>query len=77
MDGIIRLCEADRKSTLRLVQRGGEHRVARRAHVLLLLGEGRSVRFIAAVLFCSFELIAAVRRDYERGGLAAALGDEQ
>ena len=76
MDGIIRLCDADRKSALRIVQRGGEHRVARRAHVLLLLGEGRGVRFIAAVLFCSYDLIAEVRRDYRRSGLAAALGRE-
>jgi len=77
MDGIIWLSESDRKATLRLVQRGGEHRSVRRAHVLLLLAEGHPVRFIAAVLFCSFDLIASVRRDYRRGGVTAALGDER
>ena len=44
MDGIIWLSESDRKATLRLVQRGGEHRSVRRAHVLLLLAEGHPVR---------------------------------
>lgn len=77
MDGIIRLSESDRKAMSRLVQRGGEHRTMRRAHVLLLLAEEHPVRFIAAVLFCSFDLIASVRRGYQRGGVAAALGDER
>lgn len=77
MDGIIRLPDRDRKAALRLVQRGGQHRGVRRAHVLLLLADGHPVRFIAAVLFCSFDLIASVRRDYQRGGVPAALGDEQ
>jgi transposase len=76
MDGIIRLSADERKTALWLVQRGGAHRVARRAHVLLLLAEGHGVRTIAAMLFCSFELIAEVRRDWRRGGLAAALGTE-
>lgn len=77
MDGILRLSAPDRKATLRLVQRGGQHQSARRAHVLLLLADGHPVRFIAAVLFCSFDLIASVRRDYRRGGVTAALGHEQ
>jgi transposase len=38
---------------------------------------GHGVRFIAAVLFCSFDLIASVRHDYQRGGVAAVLGDER
>ena len=77
MDGIIRLSEPDRKATLRVLQRGGAHRTVRRAHVLLLLADGHPVRFIAAVLFCSFDLIASVRREYQRGGVDAALGDER
>lgn len=44
MDGIIRLSESDRKVTLKLVQRGGEYYVVRRAHVLLLAEKkGKSV----------------------------------
>jgi transposase len=77
MDGIIRLCQPDRKAMLRLVQRGGDHRRIRRAHVLLLLAQGHPVRFITAVLFCSFDLVASVRRDYQHGGVAAVLGDER
>ena len=77
MDGIIRLSTPDRKAALSLVQRGGSHQSVRRAHVLLLLADGHAVRFIAAVLFCSFDLIASVRRDYRRGGVSAALGDER
>jgi putative transposase len=76
MDDIICLSEHDRKVTLKLVQRGGDHRSVRRAHVLLLLADGHGVRFIAAVLFCSFDLIASVRHDYHQGGVTAALGDE-
>jgi hypothetical protein len=72
MVGSNRLSEPDRKTTLHQPQRGGQHKSVRRAHVLLLLAEGRSVRFIAAVLFCSFDLIASVRRDYRRGGVSAA-----
>jgi transposase len=76
MDGTIRLSADERKTALGYVQRGGDHRAARRANVLLLLADGRSVRFIAAALFCSPDLIAAVRRDYRRGGVPAALGTE-
>ena len=76
MDGIIRLSAAERKTALGLVQRGGEHRVVRRAHVLLLLADGHGVRTISAMAFCSFDLIAEVRRDWRRGGLAVALGTE-
>jgi putative transposase len=76
MDGIIRLSADERKTALGHVHRGPDPRAARRAHVLLLLADGRSVRFIAGVLFCSPDLIAAVRRDYRRGGVSAALGTE-
>jgi len=76
MDGIIRLTADERKSALAYVQRGGDHRIVRRAHVLLLLADGHSARSAAAVLFCSFDLIAAVRRGYRRGGVSAALGTE-
>jgi transposase len=77
MDGIIQLSDSDRKTMLALIQRGGEHRSVRRAHVLMLLAKGETVRTIVAMLFCSFDLIASVRRDYHRGGVAAAIGREQ
>jgi len=45
--------------------------------VLLLLADGHSVRTIVAMLFCSFDLIASVRREYRRQGFDAALGTER
>jgi len=44
--------------------------------VLLLLADGHTVRMMVAMLFCSFDLIASVRREYKSRGLAAALGTE-
>lgn len=76
MDAIIRLTADERKAALDALHRGRDHRAARRANVLLLLAAGRSVRFIAAALFRSADLVAAVRRGYRRGGLRAALGTE-
>jgi putative transposase len=77
MDGIIQLKDVERKTALELVHQGGDHRAARRAHVLLLLADGHTVRTIVAMLFCSFDLIASVRRDYKSRGLDAALGTER
>lgn len=74
MDGMIRLTDSERKVALRWVHQGGDHRVVRRAHVLLLLADGHTVRMIVAMLFCSFDLIASVRREYRSRGLNAALG---
>jgi len=74
MDGIIRLSASERKTMLNAVQRGAVHRISRRAHVLLLLADGHSVRRIAVMLFCSFDLIASVRRGFQEGGLDSALG---
>jgi len=77
MDGMIRLTDPERKTALRWVHRGGDHRAVRRAHVLLLLADCHSVRTIVAMLFCSFDLIASVRREYRRQGFDAALGTER
>ena len=77
MDGMFRLTDPERKIALRWVHHGGDHRVARRAHVLLLLADGHTVRTIVAMLFCSFDLIASVRREYRCQGFDAALGTER
>lgn len=78
MDGIIRISDCERKTVLRFIQRGhADHRVVRRAHVLLLLADRHSVRTIAAMLFCSFDLIASVRREYQGDGQGAALGTQR
>lgn len=77
MDGIIGLSDAERKTMLKYVQRGGDHRVVRRAHVLVLLADGHGVRTIARMLFCSFGLIASVRREYQHHGIGAAIGTQR
>lgn len=70
MNGSIRLSAKERRSCLTL------HRLARaprRALVLLLLASGRSYRQIARDTLASPRSIAAVKRDFERGGLAHVL----
>jgi transposase len=76
MDGSIRLSATDRKTLLHLVRLGHDQRQARRAHVLLLLAKGWSVRRIAEALFASADLVCAVRRRYQRGGVAEVLQPE-
>lgn len=73
MDGTIRLSVRERKMLIEQVRRGEDRRPARRAHVLLLLDEQWTVREIAEALFCSFDLISAVRRAFQAGGVQAAL----
>jgi transposase len=73
MDGSIRLSEENRKRLLQLVRRGSDQRQARRAHVLLLLDKEWSVRRIMEALFASADLIAAVRRGFQQGGISGAL----
>jgi putative transposase len=77
MDGSIRLSDIDRKMLLQVLQRGPDPRQARRAHVLLLLEEGWSVRRIMEALFASADLIVAVRRHYLAGGVSAVLQPRQ
>jgi putative transposase len=76
MDGSIRLSAAERKALLQLVHRGPDVREARRAHVLLLLAEGWSVRRIAEALFASADLVCSVRRRFDEGGTTAALAPD-
>jgi putative transposase len=74
MDGSIRLSAKERKACLKLYRSA---RLARRALVLLLLASGRSYRQIGRDVLASPTLISAVKRDFESGGLACALGTEQ
>jgi hypothetical protein len=73
MDGSIRLSAMERKSCLKVYRSA---RAARRALVLLLLAGGRSCRQIGRDTLASPALIAAVKRDFESGGLARVLGTE-
>lgn len=74
MDGSIRLSAKDRKMLLHVYRGSGSADVARRAHVLLLLGEGWTYRQVMEGLFASAELVATVKQRYAHGGVTAVLG---
>jgi transposase len=73
MEGSIRLSVVERKTVLSAYLGGGDARVARRAHVLLLLDGGLSYREIMDALFCSSDLVATLKRRFLAGGVQAVL----
>jgi transposase len=75
MEGSIQLTAAQRKMVLRIYRSGQDARVARRAHILLLLESGRSFREIMDIDFCSSDLVNDVKRRFLDGGLDAALAE--
>jgi transposase len=80
MEGSIRLTAKERKAALQIYRSGGDARIARRAHILLLLAAGRSCREIMDILFASSELVADVKRRFLEDGVESALAkpaDEQ
>ncbi len=72
MDGSINLTAEERKVLLE-VYRTWDARVARRAHVLLLLDDGRSYREVRAILYASNDLIAQCVQRFRQGGIHEAL----
>jgi transposase len=73
MDGKIVLSRQERKRCLRAWRHGPELRAARRALVLLRLDAGGSYREIRRQCHVSSDLIAAVKRQFRAGGVAAVL----
>lgn len=73
MDGSIRLSAKERKACLKTYRSA---RAARRALVLLLLDEGQSYRRIREGTLASPSLVAAVKRDFQNGGLTHVLRTE-
>lgn len=73
MDGIVRLSAKERKMALTSYRSGGSARVARRAHVLLLLDRGWSYREIMEATFCGSDLVASVKARFLEAGLEAAI----
>jgi putative transposase len=73
MEGSIELSCPERKRLLEVTQRGKDVKAARRANVLLLLAEGWSVRKIQKALFCSADLVVAVRERFAAGGVEEVL----
>ncbi len=74
MDGSIRLSAKERKACLKLNRSA---RAARRALVLLLLDDEQTYRRVREGTLASPTLIAAVKRDFQNGGLARALQTER
>lgn len=72
MDGSIRVTPEERKVLLQ-VYRSADARLARRAHVLLLLDDGFSYRDLGAVLYASNDLIADCVSRFRQGGIYQAL----
>ena len=57
MESSIRLTAKERKTALQVYRSESDVRVARRAHILLLLALGRSYREIMDNLFASSDLV--------------------
>ena len=75
MDGSIRLSGFQRKTALSIYRGGGEARVARRAHVLLLLDRDWSYREIMEALLCGSDFVVSVKRRFLEAGFDAALAE--
>ena len=78
MDGSIVLGSSQRKRLLAVYRRESVHpQVRLRAHIILLLSEGRAWSLIAAVLFCSTATIARWKVRFESGGVEALLDENR
>jgi len=75
MDGSIRLSRKERKIVLSIYRGGGDARAARRAHLVLLLDDGRSYREIMKFTYASSDTIRRVKKRFLEVGLDAALGE--
>jgi putative transposase len=75
MEGSIRLTAGERKRALQVYRGAGDARMARRAHIVLLLADGCSYREIMEIDYCGCDLVTAVKRRFLEGGLMAALAE--
>jgi putative transposase len=73
MDGSIRLKPSERKRLLEHYRKSTDPAVRLRAHILLLLGDGRPWSQIEAMLYTSTSTIARWKRRFEQGGIEAVL----
>jgi len=77
MDGSIVLGGSQRKRLLQLYRTESDPQVRLRAHIILLLSDGRAWALIAAVLFCSSATIARWKTRFERGDIDALLEQQR
>jgi len=75
MEGSIHLTTKQRKTALQIYRCGSDARIARRAHILLLLAAGRSYREIMDILFASSDLVAEVKQRFLEEGLESTLAE--
>lgn len=74
MDGSIRLSAKERKTLLTHYRKSTDPATRLRAHILLLLADGRPWSQITAMLFTSPRTISRWRRRFEQEGVDAVLG---
>src|SRR5207253_8811811 len=70
----ITLSPSQRHTLLRYYRGAFNHRTRLRAHLLLLLHDGRSWEHIAQTLYCSTRTIGRWKQRFQRQGLAALAG---
>src|SRR5437868_10693080 len=75
MDGSILLSATEHKALLQ-TYRSGPAKRSRRAHILLLLADGLSVREVRRVTYASFDLIADCVRQFRAGGSTVITGPD-
>lgn len=71
MEGIVGLGPAGRKRLMEMDRRHPDPAVRRRAHMVLLLGEGWSWSSVQSALYCSSRTIDRWKKRFEAGGLEA------
>jgi len=74
MNSTIALSADERKALLDLYRHGADPELTRRAHIILLLGDGLAWGSITAVLFTSTSTIARWQQRFRQGGIEALAG---
>jgi len=76
MEGSVSLGPAEHKRLMDVYRKHPDPEVRRRAHILLLLADGRPWSLIAAMLYCSSRTIDRWKKRFEEGGVEA-LGEDR
>jgi putative transposase len=77
MDGTLVLRGMQRRKLLEWYRRHPDPQVRLRAHIILLLADGRTWALIGVFLYCSSKTIALWKDRFEQGGVEALLGQER
>lgn len=77
MDGSVSLGPAGRKSLMEMYRRHPDPAVRHRAHIVLLLADGRSWSWIESALYCSRRTIDRWKKRYESGGIEALTNERR